>query len=103
MGVLSGVGVGAMKEIRNPVKPSREPDFTIKNDITIMNDICFWWEERVQSNGRDLYYMDPDDWTFMVEGGDWLLYTGWCLWREISSKVKGSYATWLLEKELSRE
>ena len=79
------------------VRPRRMPDFSIGDGV-----ICFWWEEKVQSNGSALFEFSPDCWTYLGTSG-WRLYEDVMWWEEYKTLIESSYATWLLEKELSKE
>jgi hypothetical protein len=80
-----------------PNKPNREPDLSLMDGF-----ICFWWEEKVQSNnGSAFFKFRPECWKYFGVYG-WCPYTDLTWWKECKIQVESSYAAWLLEKELSK-
>jgi hypothetical protein len=75
------------------VKPNREPDFKVGTS-------CFWWEERILGTSSGYYYMIPEEEVLYYEGR-WRHFNNLFV-REFGREYRGSYATWLLEKELSK-
>jgi hypothetical protein len=75
------------------VRPNREPDFKVGNS-------CFWWEERILGDAGTCYFIIPEEYVFLY-AGRWRHFNHIFL-KEFGREYRDSYATWLLEKELSK-
>lgn len=76
-------------------KPETEPDLI----LGYQDNICFWFNERIQGNGTTLFKFNPETWKFNLHG-KWASYSETSWFRRNEEKIKNAYATWLLEKEL---
>jgi hypothetical protein len=78
------------------IKPNREPDFS----LDCQDYICFWFKERIQSNGTNLFKFNPETWEYFTHRRKWISYFKLSWFRHQQNEIKNAYATWLLEKGL---
>lgn len=79
-----------------PDRPHRTPDFCIEE-----YDVYFWWDEKIiETYGCDRFYLNPENWTAYIRNGEYYDLNPYLL-EKYGAQMSSSYATWLLEEELS--